>query len=132
MKYPNKDNLIKKAKERLVTTCRNNCIYCLKDFSKLKNTQKRVPGETPSFYILKLQPENIKNNEISNDDHLICKNCCSGSLKNYLGNLIRKKIIKIKDKTYPIECGICQVPHQVDSANLNKILKSEGGCCEIL
>lgn len=99
--------------------------------TQLKNKPK-VPGDNPAFYILRLKPESHQKRSVSNEDHIICKSCCSGSLKNHLGNLIRKKIIKIKDKTYPLDCAICEVTHQVDSANLTKIMKSEGGCCEIL
>jgi len=131
IKYPITDNLLKKANERLASTCKNTCVYCLKDLSQLKSKQK-VPGENPAFYILKVKPENHQKKSVSKEDHIICKSCCSSTLKNYLSNLIRKKMIKIKDNTYPIECVICEVMHQVDSANLTKIMKSEGGCCEIL
>ena len=122
---------MKRANERLVSTCKNTCIYCLKDLSQLKN-KPQLPGENPLYYFLKLKPESHQNKSVSNDDHIICKSCCSSTLKTHLTNLIRKKVIKIKDKTYPIECAICEVTHQVDSANLTKIIKSEGGCCEIL
>ena len=108
IKYPNQDNLLKRANERLVATCKSSCIYCLKDLTQLKNKQK-VPGENALYYILKLKPENQKNKSVSNDDHIICKNCCSGNLKNHLGNLVRKKVIKTKDKTYPLDCAICEV-----------------------
>jgi len=131
MKYKNLDNWNKKANERLISTCKNTCIYCLQDLSSLKNKQK-LPGQNQLYYILKLHLESSNKNQISNDDHIICKNCCSGTLKNHLGNLIRKKLIKSKDKSYPIDCAICQVTHQVDSANITKVLKSESGCCQIL
>ncbi len=133
IKYPNQENLYKKAKERLVNTCKNVCLKCKKDCSNLKMKNK-VPGDNSGYFILKIVPgKEINNNyiEISIEDHLICKECIS-SVKHHLVDLMRKKKIKMKDKSYPLECKICEIVHDVDSACLTKILKSEGGCCEIL
>jgi hypothetical protein len=116
---------------RLITICENLCIYCLNDLTSLKS-KKILPGENLTFHILKLKPDNVEDLNISNHNHIICNNCCSGSLKNHFGNLIKKKIIKINDVSYPIGCSICNVLHKVNSANLKKIFKSQGGCCEIL
>lgn len=133
MKFANKESLIKKANERLILACKNCCINCTKDYSHLRNG-KRIPGETLRFHNLKVvsDPKNIRNDiDICYDTHLLCKDCIP-ILKNELVSLIRKKTIKTKDRTYPIQCNICDVVHQIDSTNLTKIIRSEAGCCNIL
>lgn len=132
MIYSNQESLNKKAKERLVIICKKICLFCEKSYSSSNN--QRIPGQNIKYHILKVIENRLDNkiSEYSTDDHILCKDCVS-IVKSNLTNKMKKKEIKPKDKTYPVECSICNTIHQIDSTNLGKIIKSEtGGCCQIL
>ena len=132
MMYSNQENLNQKANERLVIICKKICLICQKDCSSSNN--QRIPGQKIKYHILKVIENrlNKKISEYSTDDHILCNDCVS-IVKSNLTNKMKKKEIKPKDKTYPVECSICDTLHQIDSTNLGKIIKSEtGGCCQIL